>query len=125
MDLLELSTTEKFEFTHKKIQSKNKTFIEIAYQDSKVGKRAMLAVQRKISRLMQDENNLEDGKLKEDLAETLNLEYFTGLIVGWENITINKKNLEYSIENAKLLMENDIIQDFVINKIVNMGKMMD
>lgn len=123
MDLLELSTTEKFKFINPKTKKETDTIIEITYPDTRLGNRNTLAIQRKISKLMQDENNLEDGKLKPEILEEINFEYLASMIVSWENVTIGKKKLDCNFENAKKLLENELIFRFVNEKFISMGKL--
>lgn len=123
MDLLELSTTEKFEFINPKTKKSTNSFIEISYPDTRLGNRNTLAIQRQMFKLTQDENNLEDGQLKQEILEQLNFEYLASMIVSWENITINKKKLDCNFENAKKLLENELIFRFVNEKFIAMGKL--
>lgn len=125
MDLLELSTTEKFEFINPKTKKSTNSFIEISYPDTRLGNRNTLAIQRQMFKLTKDENNLEDGKLKQEILEQLNFEYLASMIVSWENITINKKKLDCNFENAKKLLENELIFRFVNEKFISMGKLIE
>lgn len=122
MDLLDISTTQKFEFINPKTKKSTNSFFEISYPDTRIGSRNALATQRKMFMLSQDENNLEDGKLKQEILENLELDYLAGMIVSWENITINKKELEFNFENARKLLENDLIFKFINEKFASMGK---
>ena len=123
MDLLELSTTERFTFINPKDKKETDIVIELAYPDSKIGSRNMLAIQRKIAKLMEDENNLLDGKLKSEILEDIGFEYIASMIISWENITLNKKKLECNLENAKKILDNDLIYKFVNDKFSSMGKL--
>lgn len=89
-----------------------KVFIEILNANSKEAKNNLLKAQRKIFELTQDENNMEDGKLKPQLIEDINRVYLSSLIVSWKNIEDFKK----VTNEAKLkLMENEYIFDFVLS----------
>lgn len=97
---------------------KPKVMIEILSTESKEAKNGLLQAQRKIYEMMQDENNLEDGKLKADLVESINRVYFSTLIVGWENI----EDFKEVTDEAKLqLIENETIFKFVLECAGNLG----
>ena len=98
---------------------KPKVMIEILSTESKEAKNGLLSAQRKIYEMMKDENNLEDGKLKADLVESINRVYFSTLIIGWENI----EDFKEVTDEAKLqLIENEIIFKFVLECAGDLGK---
>ena len=126
MDLLDLSTTKKFNFINPKDKKETDIVIELSYPDTRLGRRNMLATQRKIFELMQDEANKdEDGKLKAELMDEINIDYLASMIVSWENITLNKKKLECNFENAKKLLDNELILQFVKEGFLGMGKLLN
>lgn len=68
---------------------------------SRKGATAQSALNIKYLELMQDEENVQDGKLKMELIEDLSREMYASLIESWDGI-----DEEFSTENAIQLMKN-------------------
>lgn len=116
--------SKKFEFkdpiTNKSYNPK--VYIEILSSESKEAKNNLLKAQRKIFELTQDKDNLEDGKLKQDIIDDVNKVYFSSLILGWKNID----DFPEVTDEAKLkLIENEIIYKFLLESASYLGNFKD
>lgn len=93
--------------------------ISLYHHESKVGQISLTETHREILKLMQDKENLNElGNLKDDLLEVCNITHISRLVSGWNGIDDeNNKPLEFTPENALKVLQNEMVYNFVVNKV--------
>ena len=93
--------------------------ISLYFHDSRHGKRTLAEAQLEVLEYMQ-KNNVQE--VPESVLEEINIKRLSKLIAGWSGIEDEKgKPLKYNEKNALLVLENDIIFNFVTEKASNLG----
>jgi hypothetical protein len=93
-------------------------FLTLVSMNSKIGKKVSIEIQRERIKQYENKENVDDkGNLINVDTDSFAI-LISRLVVGWDGI----EDMEYTPENAeKLLLENELMLDFVYSKVSNLG----
>jgi hypothetical protein len=93
-------------------------FLTLVSMNSKIGKKVSIEIQRERIKQYENKDNVDDkGNLINVDTDSFAI-LLSRLVVGWDGI----EDMEYTPENAeKLLLENELMLDFVYSKVSNLG----